>query len=245
MAKVVSYRFPQALPQIIARDQAVLAGGSFILNGEDAEGGTFEFENTIRKVAIWAETSNESTNTFTITGTLYGKTITEDVIGPDATLAPAHTETDLFFSTVTSVTVLNNTVADDTSVGTGESGYTNWFLNNYYSNYQSLTVQVWQGGDVDDGKYTFQTTLEDVPSFGVSEFEQLSLEDRCNLGIVMPSVAGGGQSFDMTMKESKNPDLARTVTSTYAYPTRYSRVKLEVGLLDESGEFEIKMLEQG
>lgn len=253
MAKVVSYKFEQTLPQIIARDQIVAAGDSFILNGEEAVNGRFEYKGIIRTVSIWATLSDQSGNLFTITGTLYGETVSETINGPDATLGVVSEDTKQFFSTVTSVTVDNFSTIDLVSIGTGKKGYTNWFPNNTYSNYQSVTVQVFQGGDPADAQYTFQTTLEDVFSYGTSftgtSIDQLYLEDRCTLGIVVPDVTGGGKSFKMTMNLSRNdvllPFPIYTVSSTYAYPTRYSRVKLEAGITDYTGTFEIKMLEQG
>jgi hypothetical protein len=248
MAKVVSYSFGETVGEVIARDQTLLAGDFFNLNGTGAANGTFEYDGIIRTVSIFATLSDQSGNVFKVSGYLYGQEVSEEINGPDATLGIKFSETAQLFSVVTSVEAINGTDGDDVSVGIGTIGCTDWFISNTYATNQSISVQVWQGGTLADAHYTFQTTLANVFS---EEFtygaDNDTIEAKCSLGILMPSTTGGGKAFDRTMLLDVNTLAAPTKISTFTYPTLYSRVKMTNGLVvdDNTGEFQVKMLQQG
>lgn len=95
-----------------------------------------------------------SANSFTITGTLNGNIISETIVaGPHANTVFSVN----FYDSLISVT--SDLPSTNLTIGTGTTGYTQWYLSNYQSTVKGLSVQVHVAGTI---TYSFQTTLDDV-----------------------------------------------------------------------------------
>ena len=112
----------------IATAQALAAAGPFQLNGVRVKNEFVDYRpfNYLRYVSI-TSTGDDTGITFTVTGTCYGITVSQEFPGANATDAVS---TQLF-DTVTSVTA-NGATAGNVSVGTSGNGETIWLLNPYF-----------------------------------------------------------------------------------------------------------------
>lgn len=103
----------------IALDQTVSGGAEFDLDGASVTGGVATLDTQRRVLLTFA--SDESTNSFVITGTAEnGVTISETVDGGATSSASSRD-----FFTITSVVAENNT-AGNVKIGTNTTGSTRW-----------------------------------------------------------------------------------------------------------------------
>lgn len=130
------------------------SAGALLINGTLASGGVATLDNP-RRVLITAS-GNESSKTFTITGTGFtGGTQSETITGPNATTA----QSVLDYKTVTSITISGN-AAGSLTVGTNGVAGSSWVrMDDWSQNF--ITIQCSVSGTVN---YTIQNTLDDPNS---------------------------------------------------------------------------------
>ena len=128
--------------------QALLLNGSLVVNG-------VAVFDVARQVAI-TSSGNESSLTFTISGTNFmGRPQSETLAGPNVgTVASA-----LYYQTVTSITVSNNT-AGNITVGTNGSATSPWYPMNY--NRYPVSSQICDVSSGADLSYTVQFTGDNL-----------------------------------------------------------------------------------
>jgi hypothetical protein len=166
MARPIVYNWIAADAQAVCLTQTLAAAGSLTINGTLSTGAAVNitglssqppavavFDKLSRFVSI-ASANNLSLVNFTVTGTYNGSTVSETIAGPNG---PAVVTTQLF-QTVTSVT--SSAAAAAVRVGTGQTGYTQWFsFNTYATGQPNTTIQVDVTGVI---TYSFEITLDDV-----------------------------------------------------------------------------------
>ncbi len=141
-------------PDNIAQSQTPLAAGALTLNGELVVAGVAIMDNP-RRVLI-TTVSDESSKTFTITGTnISGDAISETITGPNATTA----QSVLDYQTVASVTVSAATTGALT-VGTNGVGGSPWVRFDEWAP-SPISIQCDVSGTVN---YTVQQTLDNPNS---------------------------------------------------------------------------------
>ncbi len=133
-------------------------GNNIIFDGKlsNPSSGTGDvgFNGVSRKISITSANDLSGIN-FTIRGKLNGFNISETISGPDG--GTVYTQED--FSIVESITFDDSPDAF-VSVGSGHTGFTNWFWFNHYCEFPSTSVQVNKvAGNV---THTVVSTLEDV-----------------------------------------------------------------------------------
>lgn len=170
MARPEVFYWPTADDEGFALTQDVTHGNEFILNGPLVNNGIGQFTGISRTVSI-TSSDDLSLNTFTVTGTLNGKTVSEAKFpGPNAETLNT---TQVFDSVVSISTDLDATNA---SIGSGLLGYTHWAEYNYQASIVGFVIQVDVGGGI---KYSFETTLNDVtnptyvPTLGTNLFSPI------------------------------------------------------------------------
>jgi hypothetical protein len=153
-AMTVSIALASADSDGICLSQSPAGGGvqSLTLNGALVVDGV-AYLGSQRRVLI-TSSGNDSTNTFTITGTNWaGDVISETLTGPNA---PATVYTDLDYLTVTSITISGNAVGNIT-VGTNGIGGSPWVRFDDFAP-SNISIQCNVNGTVN---YTVQSTLDD------------------------------------------------------------------------------------
>jgi hypothetical protein len=147
---IVAGPLATADPNGICESQTPTAG-ALDLDGILVSGGVAEL-GSLRRVLI-TTADDESSNTFTITGTNWsGQIISETIVGPDATTG----QSVLDYLTVTSVTISGN-AAGAVEVGTSGVGGSPWFRTDDFAP-SSISVQCNVTGTAN---YTLQSTLDD------------------------------------------------------------------------------------
>lgn len=202
MAKPVVYNWPAINTTAICSTQSLASAGSLIINGSLASplpvgSASVVFTGISRTVSL-TSINNLSGVQFTINGFYRGSTQTETRAGPNNNTV----YTTNLFDRVTSITTNNAVTA--VSAGSGNSGQTHWFTDNYYATVVGLSVQVVISGTIG---YTFLSTLDDV---------QTNANPTTVSGIVMPN-PDSANAFTTLMNNSGSSNLA-----TYIYPTRYA-----------------------
>lgn len=155
MAKPQVYTWAVAAEAAVCALQSRTGAGSLLLNGTlstPTNPLVIDFGNVSRVVTL-TSTNNLSGVNVTITGTLNGRAQTETRAGPNNNTVA----TTAVFSTVTSVTTSNTVTA--ISLGTGTTGYSDWFTVDPYIGVMNLGIQVIATATV---SYSFQVTLDDV-----------------------------------------------------------------------------------
>lgn len=154
MAHVKTITWPVLGTAAIAVLQDVALNASFVLNGPIVSNGSVSFGTYARTISF-TSTNNLSAAIFTITGYVNGVLTTSNVTGPNNST----TYSAVFFTSVTGIT--SNAAVLQVSVGTGQTGYTNWFLSDSLSSVANLTVAVTATANIN---YSFQVTLDDITS---------------------------------------------------------------------------------
>lgn len=152
-AITVSIALASASANGICLSQKPAAGGvqSLTLNGSLVVSGVAQLGSQ-RRVLI-TSSGNDSTNTFTITGTNWaGNSISETLTGPNTTT----TYSVLDYYTVTSITISGNAVGNIT-VGTNGIGGSPWMRFDDWAP-SNISIQCNVSGTVN---YTVQSTLDD------------------------------------------------------------------------------------
>lgn len=130
------------------------SAGALTLNGALVSGGVATLD-TARRVLITCA-GNESTRTFTLTGTsVTGQTQSETIVGPNTTTA----QSTLDYKTVTSLTISGN-AAGAITVGTSGVASSQWVRLDSWALPQT-SIQCTAVGTVN---YTVQQTLDDPDS---------------------------------------------------------------------------------
>lgn len=185
------YRFDYSLATAdtdgIAESQTPGAAGALTLDGALVTGGVaiLGTDRVQRRVLITAA-ADDSGRTFTVTGTDgYGRTISEDVTGPDTTTA----STTLDFQTVTEVSV-DAATAGAITVGTSGVGASVVRPMNLYQSPVNISLGASVSGTVD---YTVQHTFDDVfqTDDGLTFFPHADLADQT-------ATADGNYAFPVT-----------------------------------------------
>jgi hypothetical protein len=116
---VSSLQLSAAVNNAVCLDQTRVGAGALNINGGSAVGGVATF-NAAYVVTV-TSTGNDSTRTYTITGTnAAGNALTETITGPNATTV----STTGAFLTVTGVSVVGGGTVGTVRVGFGSSGVT-------------------------------------------------------------------------------------------------------------------------
>lgn len=153
-----TYRFDFTLAAAdddgVAESQTPSGAGALTLDGDLVTAGVGILgTGAIQRQVLITAAANDSGRTFTVTGTdSYGRALTEDVTGPNATTA-ATTES---FQTVTSVTV-DAATAGAIMVGTNGVGASGIKVMNQYQSPFNVSFGVVVTGTVD---YTVQHTFD-------------------------------------------------------------------------------------
>ncbi len=154
MANPQVYTWPIADADGVALLQTYSGAATFLLNGVLANiSGLYVDLGGISRVITLTSTNNLSGRQITITGTLNGVAQTETRAGPNSNTVA----TTAVFSTITSITT--NGAVTAMSVGTGTSGYTDWFTYDKHGSVANLAIAVDATATV---SYSFQVTLDDV-----------------------------------------------------------------------------------
>jgi len=155
----VVYTWPAPDADGICLDQTTAGAANLILNGALATSvGGFSprviLTNIVRTVSLTSGANLSGIN-FTVTGKLFGTTVTETLAGPNVNTV----ETTAKFEEITSISS-NAAVASNVSVGTGTTGYIYPFKGNYHATVIGTSVQVNVTNTID---YSFSVTLnEDI-----------------------------------------------------------------------------------
>lgn len=222
MAKPKVYDWPAASVAAVAALQTTTGAGFLILNGTLVDKSTSitglnyaVFPGICRTVSL-TSTGNLGGVNFTIAGTLKGLNVTETRVGPNNNTV----ETAQFYDTVTSVSV-NAAVGTAVSVGTGTTGYTQWFSHNYHATGQpNTTIAVTVGTTTIN--YSFQTTYDNAEIDELVDiFEPLD-------GTLFP--------VDMVMATG-------SLIANYNWPAMFSRIF--VNSSTNTGSFQAVFLQQG
>lgn len=217
MSKPIIYEWPAASENCICSTQSVVfaTSNAVILNGSLSQPYKQGYVNGPHPAislpgiarAISVTSGDDLTAaTFTITGTgLNGAQIVDTVTGVNISTK----ETDLYFTSVSSVTVDRDVT--NVSVGTGYTGQTLWFGHDPYVQVAATSVQVSVTGDI---TYSFTTTLNDV-----FKDDTVSYSD----GIVMPFPGSGPSpwAYEIIMLNSSDSQFG-----CFTYPTRYSSISI-------------------
>jgi hypothetical protein len=173
--------------------------GALILNGVLVSGGVATLDKP-RRVLI-TTTGNESTRSFTITGTNWaGQVWGETIVGPNNTTA----QSVLDYATVTSITINGNAAAVLT-IGTSGVASSPWVRLDEWSQ-PSTAIQASVSGTV---SYTVQQTLDDPNS---------------------PTNSVAVSSVNWVNSADTNfVNATATVQSNYAFTPAYARVLLNSG----------------
>jgi hypothetical protein len=156
MANPQVYVWPVAAATAIAAVQSRTGAGKLLLNGTLAvstNNGLFVDLGGVNRVLTLTSVNDLHLINVTITGTLNGVTVTETRSGPTSNTVA----TTQVFSTITSITTSGTVTA--MSVGTGTTGYTNWYFFDYNASVANLAISVDATATV---SYSFQVTLDDV-----------------------------------------------------------------------------------
>lgn len=116
---VYSLTLSAAVNNAVCLDQTRVGAGALTINGTLATGGVATF--AVAYTVSVTSTGNDSSRTYTITGTnANGSTISETITGPNTTTV----YTTLYFKTVTGVSVVGGGTVGTVRVGFGTSGVT-------------------------------------------------------------------------------------------------------------------------
>lgn len=163
MSIPLTYNWPLADNSAIVSSTMLGAGiRTFTFNGNIAPsaGGAVVLNGISRTVSI-TSTSNLSAINFTITGSDYnGNPLSCTIAGPNATTIYT---TGYNFWIIISCSVSADMTAA-ASIGTGVTGYTNWFAYDIMRTFSSLALQAVVTGNIN---YTFALTLDNVKSFAI------------------------------------------------------------------------------
>jgi hypothetical protein len=136
----------------VCASQKPVAAGSLTINGALATGGVATLD-VARHIAI-ASTGDESTKTFTVTGTdRYGSVVTETTLGPNATTKKLTYN----FKTITAITI-DAAPAGNLTVGTTDEAETQVVPVEYLVDQYSYLGSISSGGSL---TYAVQYTLDD------------------------------------------------------------------------------------
>jgi hypothetical protein len=216
--------------------QTTAGAGSLLINGDQAQAVNpnsstkiFRNFNLSRNVSV-TSTGNLSAINFTITGLdQFGRTLTQTIAGPSNSTV----DTTVYYASVSSVTV-SAAVGTNVSVGTGNTGYTNWQKFNYHATIDALTAAVDVVGTIN---YTFQATLDDpaviaVPvAFGAIEnMTSQTASSAGSLGLyLLPYGGGSAPDYDVP---------------TYV-PTVIDYFSLLINSSDNTGSLTFTAIQQG
>lgn len=150
------YSWPAASSTAVALLKTLGAAGTIPLNGtlsKSTDNGLFVNFDGIARVVTLTSTNNLSAVNVTITGTLNGSVVSETRAGPNNNTVA----TTQVFNSVTSITT--DAAVTAMSAGTGQTGYTNWFMVNNHAGVMNMNIAADISGTID---YSFQVTLDDV-----------------------------------------------------------------------------------
>lgn len=188
-------------------------------------GGYFSFGNVARIVTLTSPNNDYSGASFTITGTLFGQIVSQTINGPNNTTVA----TTQLFNEVSSVTYTGYEIASPLyllSVGSGTTGYTNWFLSNYNQRIPLTSIQVNVTGTIN---YTYQSTLDDVT---------LTSTPMLTNGVRVPNLAAGAAAVMELSAQTAD------AFSYQQYPTLYSRILINSSTAG-AGSLVATFLQQG
>lgn len=156
MANPQVYVWAVASATAIAALQSRTGAGSLLLNGTLAvstNNGLFVDLGNVNRVVTLTSANNLGAINITITGTLNGVTVTETRAGPVSNTVA----TTQVFSTITSITTSGTVTA--ISVGTGTTGYSDWFTFDKHASVANVSIQVDATATL---SYSLQVTLDNV-----------------------------------------------------------------------------------
>lgn len=170
MSRPAIFNWTAADAAAVSALQTTAGAGSFLLNGTYNSlniNPTVKFPNFQRVVSL-TSAANISGVQFTITGKLLGQVVTETRAGPNANTVA----TTQIYDEITSVTV-DGAVATNTSVGTGQTGYTNWFSHDFERTVANVGIACVITGTI---TYSYDVTLDNVmdSSVTVTEFTPIA-----------------------------------------------------------------------
>lgn len=236
MSKPVKYIWPVADTDAVCLPQQLPAAGNLILNGALVQGMTLSTSSPlssnnyavfpgIRRTISLTSAGDLSGVNFTINGyTDASRPISVPIAGPNANTKYTNVNLGEIFHSITSISA-DDAVPFDVSVGTGLSGYTLWFRNDYHRIVSHLSVGVFVQGTID---YSFVTTLDDTELLGDNVVSWTAID-----GITTPTIPA-------------NSDMVNATTSILGdltIPTHSSRININSS--DATGTLQIWFLNQG
>jgi hypothetical protein len=156
MANPQVYTWPIAAVNAVALVQSRTGAGALLLNGtlkNVNDTGLVIKLGAVSRVLTLTSVNDLHLINVTITGTLNGVVVSETRAGPTSNTVA----TTQVFSTITSITTSGTVTA--MSVGTGTTGYTNWFTFDKHASVANLAIQVDATATV---SYSLQVTLDNV-----------------------------------------------------------------------------------
>lgn len=238
MARPTRILWPTPDSRAVCLPQTLAAAGNLLINGtlsvnEQITGGTnssleslylANFPGITRAVTL-TSTGNLSGVNFTITGYIDSvRTASVTIAGPNNnTVSTADIVPAVYFTKVTNI-YADGVVGTNVMAGTGTSGATLWFRNDYNRIKSDLMVYVDVIGTVN---YTFQTTLDDVDQ--ISTPTTISPID----GLTIPTFPAATSMSGATV----------SVAANYTWPTNASRIFINSSA--GNGDLSIWFLQQG
>jgi hypothetical protein len=239
MAIVSTYNFIAAVTNEICLTQNTAGAGTLLFNGIGVGGGSsltsnfyavspFVMPGNCDRTVSLTSTANNSAVNVTITGTFWGKIVSETRAGSNNNTV----YTTQLFSTVTSVSV--SAAVTGLSVGIGTTAATQPFSYDTYPSVCALGVQAVLGGTALDVQYTFQATLQDVFALNTA-----GSTITWNNGIFAPN-PGNANPIQVVFSASTASNMA-----VFNNPHKYSRISFSSNHVDGTGTASFYFVEQG
>ena len=153
-----------AVANAVCASQTPLAAGTLTINGANAVSGVYTAPTNPRYLSI-KTLANESTKTFTVTGTdRHGNPMTYSTVGAGSATTTVYP---VSFNTITSVAVSAATAAA-IEVGFAAQGSTGWIpLDRYASSDLGIGIELSSGANL---TFTMQSTFADIQAVGFQEW---------------------------------------------------------------------------
>lgn len=207
-----SYTFSAASTTLIAAAQTTAGSGSFILNGSGRDQNSpvprVKLDSGWNRVVSLTSTGNISAVNFTITGLdVNGNAVSETRAGPNNNTV----YTTAFYSVVLTVTV-NGAVATATSVGSGDTGETQWWRLDNFQNPINVGIVNTVTGTIN---YTIKFTGTPF-TYDISPSTPVALNHPDSTMVAATTSTNGNIAFGVTaLKAIVNSSSGGTLISTF------------------------------
>jgi len=186
-----------AVGNAVCASQTPSGAGALIINGANATGGVYTAQNGTPRHLTITTNANESTKTFTITGTdRHGAAMSFVTVGASSATTTTYP---VAFNTITSVTVSAAT-AGAITIGFAAASHTGWIpLDRYAGEDVGIQIELSAGAGL---TFTLQKTLDDLQAHEFVESDAVAFNDTTVTGTAsamhMIDLAATGVRFLVT-----------------------------------------------